>query len=169
MTNPIAEHMPLLARHEGVWDGTYTYFNAENRMVDEHASRLICRIPDNPDPHPYHQTNHYTWADGKKEIRDFPAAFRDGRLWWDNELIQGWAAAVPLDEYNRTMMLYWQRTGDPELYLYEMIQISDCGQNRCRTWHWIRSGMLETRTSIQETLVTRDWAAIDEEMKAQAG
>lgn len=28
----------------------------------------------------YHQTNHYTWADGRTEVRDFPALIRDGRL-----------------------------------------------------------------------------------------
>ena len=157
--------MPLLARHEGVWDGVYTYFNAANEKVDEHASRLLCRMPEDG-PHPYHQTNYYRWADGKTEIRDFPAEFRDNRIWWDNELIQGWAAEVPLDTLNRTMMLYWQRTGDPLLYLYEQIQISDDGQNRCRTWHWIRNGMLETRTAIQERFVTRDWRKIEAEMIA---
>jgi hypothetical protein len=36
--------MPILARHEGVWEGTYTYFNAANEKVDEHASRLLCRF-----------------------------------------------------------------------------------------------------------------------------
>ena len=65
-------------------------------------------------------------------------------------------------------MLYWQRTGDPSLYLYEQIQISDDGLNRCRTWHWIRNGKLETRTAIQETFVTKDWRAIDIEMGNQA-
>ncbi|HQA18772.1 MAG TPA: DUF3598 domain-containing protein, partial [Novosphingobium sp.] len=118
--------MPLLARHEGVWDGVYSYFNARNEKVDEHSSRLICRFPDQG-PFPYHQTNHYTWADGRRESRDFPATYRDGRVWWDNDLIKGWAAEVPLDEYNRTVMLYWQRSGDPSLYLYEQIQISDDG------------------------------------------
>ncbi len=160
-----SERMPLLARHEGVWDGTYSYFNAQNEKIDEHASRLLCRMTGKDDI-PYHQTNHYTWPDGKTEVRDFPATYRDGRIWWDNDLIQGWAAEVPLDEYNRTMMLYWQRTGDPSLYLYEQIQISDDGKNRCRTWHWIRNGMLETRTAIQETFVTKDWRAIDAEMAA---
>ncbi len=58
-------------------------------------------------------------------------------------------------------MLYWQRQGDPSLYLYEMIQLSDDGQSRCRTWHWIRAGQLETRTAIQETLVTRDWRSLE--------
>ena len=50
-----AEAMPLLARHEGVWDGTYSYFNAANEKVDEHASRLLCRITDDPDT-PYRPT-----------------------------------------------------------------------------------------------------------------
>ena len=72
-----------------------------------------------------------------------------------------WAAEVGLDEYSRTVMLYWQRQGDPLLYLYEMIQISDDGQSRCRTWHWIRDGKLETRTAIQEKLVTKDWRSLE--------
>ena len=164
----LREDMPLLARHEGVWDGTYTYFNARNEKVDEHASRLLCRLPEDGDI-PYHQTNYYRWPDGKIEIRDFPAEHRDGRIWWDNELIQGWAAEVPLDDLNRTMMLYWQRTGDPTLYLYEQIQISDDGKNRCRTWHWIRNGMLETRTAIQESFVTRDWRKVEQDMQSAGG
>ncbi len=163
----IREHMPLLARHEGVWDGTYTYYNVKGEKVDEHSSRLFCRFPDDG-AFPYHQTNHYTWADGKTEVRDFPAEYRDKRVWWNNDLIIGWAAEVGLDDKNRTVMLYWQRTGDPSLYLYEMIQIADDGQTRCRTWHWIRNGQLETRTAIQERLVTTDWRAIDAEMGASA-
>lgn len=155
------EEMPLLARHEGVWDGVYNYFNDKEELIDQHSSRLFCRILDDDAEFPYHQTNHYSWADGRTEIRDFPARYRDGRIWWDNDLIKGWAAPVALDEYGRTMMLYWQRTGDPSLYLYEMIQISDNGQNRCRTWHWIRNGKLETRTAIQERFVTRDWRSLE--------
>ncbi|WP_430443791.1 DUF3598 domain-containing protein [Sphingorhabdus contaminans] len=155
------EEMPLLARHEGVWDGVYSYFNDKDELIDQHSSRLFCRILDDDAEFPYHQTNHYSWADGRTEIRDFPACYRDGRIWWDNDLIKGWAAPVALDERGRTMMLYWQRTGDPSLYLYEMIQISDNGQNRCRTWHWIRNGKLETRTAIQERVVTRDWRSLE--------
>jgi len=163
----IRDDMPLLARHEGVWDGVYTYYNAAGAQVDAHKSRLLCRLPDSG--HPYHQTNFYTWDNGRTEIRDFPAAYHDGRIWWDNDLIKGWAAEVGLDQNRRTMMLYWQRQGDPELYLYEMIQLADDGQSRCRTWHWIRSGQLETRTAIQERLVTRDWRGVEKEMEAKAG
>jgi hypothetical protein len=136
-------------------------------QVDQHRSRLLCRFRDDGD-FPYHQTNHYMWEDGRKEVRDFPATYANGRVWWDTELIKGWAAEVGLDDKHRTVMLYWQRQGDPELYLYEMIQISDDGQKRCRTWHWIRNGQLETRTAIQETLVIRDWARVEREMEEKA-
>lgn len=159
----IRDDMPLLARHEGVWDGTYRYYDAEGRLVDEHASRLLCRFPDQG--HPYHQTNFYTWADGRREVRDFPAEYRDRRVWWDNDLIRGWAAELDLDQNHRTVVLHWERTGDPTLYLYEMIQLADDGQTRCRTWHWIRNGRLETRTAIEERLVTRDWRAVEREMQ----
>jgi hypothetical protein len=163
----IREDMPLLARHEGVWEGTYLYYNAAGEKVDEHASLLLCRMPGTGD-HPYHQTNHYTWSDGRKDIRDFPAAYRDRRIWWDNDLIVGSAWEVGEDDKGRSVMLYWQRQGDPSLYLYEMIQLADDGQTRCRTWHWIRDGRLETRTAIEERLVTRDWRAYEAEMGADA-
>ena len=155
----IREDMPLLARHEGVWDGSYRYYDAAGTLIDEHASRLFCRFLEAGAP--YHQTNYYTWPDGRTETREFPAAYRDKRIWWDNELIVGWAAEVGLDAMSRTMMLYWQRTGDPSLYLYEMIQLADDGRSRCRTWHWIRNGRLETRTAIEEIFVTKDWRSLD--------
>ena len=58
----------------------------------------------------------------------------DGRLRWDNELINGWAADVHLDAFGRTTMLYWVRKYAPDIYRYEMIHLSDCGQFRSRAW-----------------------------------
>lgn len=152
----IKRAMPLLARNEGVWDGYYRYTDAEGNKIDEHRSRLVCRFPDSG-PHPYHQTNHYTWADGRTEVRDFPADYRDGRIWFDNELIYGWAAEVGLDDHGRTLMLNWTRKGEPDLYLYEMIQMSDCGRYRARIWQWIKAGQIHMRTLIDETRVSDSW------------
>ena len=131
----LRKEMPLLARNEGVWEGWYRYYDARTgKLTDEHRSRLLCRFPVDG-PVPYHQTNYYFWEDGKREVRDFPADYRDGRIWWDNELIKGWAAHMSPDDYNRSTCLNWVRQGEPDLYLYEMIQLSDDGKNRCRTWH----------------------------------
>ena len=149
--------MPILARHEGVWEGYYRYYDAAGNKVDEHKSRLLCRIKKDRE---YHQTNIYRWADGKKETRDFPADVADNRLIFSTE-INGWAAAVALDEFSRTMMLHWTRINEPDLYLYEMIQISDDGQSRARVWQWFKSGRLFQRTLIDEVRVSTDWAAFD--------
>ena len=155
MSNPLKEQMPTLARHEGVWEGTYRHYDADGNKVDEHHSKLVCRFPE--EGHPYHQTNYYTWDDGKTETRDFPATVEDGRLHWDNELIQGWAADVQLDDFGRSTMLNWTRTGEPDLYLYEMIQISDDGQKRARVWQWFKNDQLISRTLVDERKVSDDW------------
>jgi len=77
MTTPktsseLKELMPVLARHEGVWEGIYRHYDKDGNKTDEHKSRLICRFPTDG-PHLYHQTNYYTWDDGRTETRDFPA------------------------------------------------------------------------------------------------
>ncbi|MEM7283380.1 MAG: hypothetical protein AAF438_17315, partial [Pseudomonadota bacterium] len=117
----IKEAFPLLARNEGVWEGYYRYYNIDGEKIDEHKSRLLCRIPE---PDTYHQTNLYRWADGKKDTRDFPSKVEGKKLVFYTD-IEGWAAAVDLDEHNRTMMLSWVRKNEPGLYLYEMIQVND--------------------------------------------
>lgn len=149
--------LPVLARHEGVWEGTYQYFDPAGIKFDEHRSRLICRFPATG-PYPYHQTNYYFWDDGRREVRDFPARLENGRLRWDNPLIDGWAADISLDEFSRTSMLYWIRKDTPNIYLYEMIQLSDCGQYRARVWQRFQDGQLIGRTLINEHKVSDDWA-----------
>jgi hypothetical protein len=155
-SNPLKKMMPVLARHEGIWEGIYRHYDADGNKIDEHHARLICRMPDTGDVL-YHQTNTYTWADGRIESRDFPAEVRDGRLWWDNDLINGWAADMDLDMDGRTTVLSWKRPYDPSLYLYEMIQISDDGKNRARTWHWFKDDKLFQRTLVDEHKVSDSW------------
>lgn len=153
----IGKAMPLLLRHEGVWEGWYRYYDAKTGVqVDAHRSRLLCRLPDDG-PFPYHQTNYYFWNDGRTDTRDFAAAYRDGRIWWDNELIAGWCSTLRPDDTNRSMCLYWVRKGESNLELYEMIQLSDDGKNRARTWQWFDKGVCVQRTLIDERFVTRDW------------
>ena len=156
------QQFPLLARHEGVWDGVYRYYNAAGDKIDEHTSRLICRFPEPGEIAgvDYDQTNHYAWADGRKEVRGFPAVGAGDRIKFVSDLIDGWAADVGLDSAARTTMLHWVRKGEPGVYLYEMIQISDCGQYRSRVWHWFKDGRLFQRTLIDEQKVTSHWRAI---------
>lgn len=144
----IREAMPVLARHEGEWVGTYIHVDADNREEDRHASHLTCSFPADG-PHAYYQVNVYTWPDGRREEIHFPATYRDGRIWWDTDRITG--SAWEIDA--RTVMLMWVRKDEPDAYLYEMIQISADGQNRGRTWHWFVGDKLVKRTCITEQRV----------------
>lgn len=153
--------MPLLARHEGIWDGMYRYYGPTGDKFDEHTSRLICRFPDDGE-FPYVQTNYYRWPDGRVEDRGFPASYKFGRVEFHSDLIEGWAAEVAQDDFRRTVMLYWQRRGEPDLLLYEMIQLSDCGQFRSRVWHWFKHGRIVQRTLIDEERVSHDWRSVSE-------
>ena len=152
----IKQAMPLLARNEVVWEGWYRYYDtATGKLTDQHRSRLICRLGD--DVADYHQTNYYYWEDGRLEVREFPAWYENGRIHWDNDLIKGWAAAMQPDDYNRSTCLNWTRTNEPGLYLYEMIQLTDDGKNRARTWQWFKDGKCFQRTLIDEVFITPDW------------
>ncbi|RMG55503.1 MAG: DUF3598 family protein [Acidobacteria bacterium] len=145
----IREQMPVLARHEGDWVGTYIYVDAEGRIIDKHASHLTCQFTED-DATPYYQINRYTWDDGRKEEHHFPATVEDGKLLFDTERIKGYAWEVD----DKTIVLTWSYKNEPNKYLYEMIQISPCGNHRARTWHWFdENGELYKRTLIKEERV----------------
>lgn len=143
----IRDHMPLLARHEGDWEGTYIHVDAEGAEVDRHASHLTCTITSDGD---YHQVNRYRWADGRTEEWPFPAAYRDGAIHFDTERMVGRAWEVD----GRTVVLTWSYRADPDNYLYEMIQLSADGMDRCRTWHWFDGDELVKRTLIKERRIS---------------
>lgn len=169
MTNPMPmdvmkwaefrRRLPLLVHSEGVWEGWYRYYDAATgALTDQHRSRLFCRLMTDADaPFPYHQTNYYFWEDGRHELREFPAWYHDGRVWWDNDLISGWASQMSPDDNCRSTVLNWTRKGEPDLFLYEMIQHSDDGVHRARTWQWFRKGVCFQRTLIDEKRVSHDW------------
>ena len=122
--------------------------------VDEHRSEVICRFPEDGE-YAYHQTSRFMWADGRIEVREFPTRLQGDRLILSG-IIEGWAAEVSLDEHQRTVMLYWRRQEHSELYLYEMIQISDCSRYRNRVWQWFTDeGRLARRTLIDEHKVSQ--------------
>jgi len=141
----LRREMPVLARHEGDWEGEYLHLNTAGKVLDRHGSHLSCMFPFEGQ-YAYYQINRYRWDDGKREELHFPAVFRDGRIWWDTSRIAG--SGWEVDE--NSVMLKWSRKDVPNSYLYEMIQLSRDGQSRYRTWHWFQNGELFQRTIINE-------------------
>ncbi|MBI3422194.1 MAG: DUF3598 domain-containing protein [Acidobacteria bacterium] len=144
----IRTEMPLLARHAGDWKGEYIYLDNAGNVLDRHASHLTSVFPEDGSAD-YHQTNRYTWTDGRTEIHQFPGTYRDGKLYLESERISGYTWEVD----DKTIILTWVYKAAPENYLYEMIQLSPCGKHRARTWHWFEHGEIVKRTIIKEQRV----------------
>ncbi len=141
----IRTEMPLLARHEGDWLGTYILIDIRGNIIDQHKSHLTCQFPEDGS-HDYYQINRYIWDDDKKEEIHFPGTYKDQKLWFDMERIKGYAWEIdPM-----TIILTWTYKIIPDQYLYEMIQLSPCGNYRSRTWHWFKNNKVYQRTLIQE-------------------
>jgi hypothetical protein len=41
-----------------------------------------------------------------------------------------------------------------------MIQISDCGKKRARTWHWFKNDELFSRTLVDERKISDSWEGL---------
>jgi hypothetical protein len=148
VTNPIFKTMASLLRHDGIWAGTYHLVDREGKTLDRHRSRIEVGFP-KTGPHHYTQKNHFQWDDGRESRGEYPGVCRDGVLYWDNPLIRGQAWAV--DELS--LVLTWRRHDTPDAYLYEIIVINENNDQRSRTWHWFRDGVIYQRTLIDETRV----------------
>ena len=145
----IREEMPLLARHEGEWHGTYTFVDRDGNIIDRHRSAITCAFPKSGE-FPYFQINHYTWDDGREEHIEFPATYRDRNIWFDTERIKGHCWEVD----DRVIVLTWVYQKDPSVSLYELIHLDASGTNRSRTWQWMKDGVCFQRTLIDEKKIS---------------
>ena len=141
----IREEMPVLTRHEGDWVGTYILVDTKGNILDKHDSHLTCQFPEDGS-YSYYQINRYKWSDGKQEEHQFPGNYRDKKIWFDTERIEGKAWEVD----DATIILWFSYKTMPEMYLYEMINLSPCNNYRSRTWHWFKNHQLFQRTLVQE-------------------
>ena len=143
----IKQEMPLLARHEGIWIGTYRFVTPQLALLDEYNFRIHVSFPDDGKGGiTYRQESYYTWPDGREQELMFEAEYDgngqvtfagqiSGRMW-------------ELDE--RTIYLNFWFEDQPEIDVCEMIQLAENNNDRARTWHWFKGGKLFQLTLVDE-------------------
>ncbi len=137
---------PGFLRHAGIWEGTYTLIDAKTgEVLDHHKARLTCKTNGIDQ---YHQQNHYTWDDGKEEIKEFPGTFEEGWLKFDNERLTGESCEV--DE--NTIYLTWKYKDQPNSSFSEIITL-ESDTHRARTWQHFENGEFVKLTVIDERKV----------------
>ena len=69
---------------------------------------------------------------------------------------------IAVTSTDRTIMVGWVRTGEPDFRFYELITVAADGDAKNRTWHWYRKGRLFQRTLINEVRISHDWEQFDD-------
>jgi hypothetical protein len=80
MPNPVVEHIPLLAAHEGIWEGQYTHIAPDRTVQEQILFRILVEFPADGAA-AYRQTSHYWWADGRTQELMYEGRYRDHALW----------------------------------------------------------------------------------------
>jgi hypothetical protein len=145
MPNRLRDLMPNFARHEGNWIGTYTHITPAGDLVDTYEVRIFSEFPTEGGCD-FRLNTHNIWADGRESRASFDTVYRDGRLWFDSDILVG--SMWEVDDF--TLYLRFGYRDDPAIEVCEMIQISKDGRNRARTWHWFRDEKLFQVTLTNE-------------------
>jgi hypothetical protein len=164
MSSKLAQVMPVMARHEGVWEGMFRRLNPEGQILEAFKAQITVRyFPDERWPEVYHQTNRYFLPDGKITQYDTMGGFKDGKLVFESARVIGWSLDDPTDIYKRNALMFMDYVQEPGLHVYEIMQISDCNRYRTRMAQFLKDGRTFQRTLIDEERLTTDWAAVDRE------
>lgn len=165
MSIRFAKMMPITARHVGIWDGVFVRVGEDGEVSARFRSQVVFRLLDDSSwPNIYRQTNTYFAADGSiTQSFDTEGWFEGDRIRYGSDRVRGWAADDPFDEYGANALLFMELLYRENEHVYEMAQISGCGQYRTRTVQFLKNGRTTQRTLIDERLRTTDWQTFDAE------
>lgn len=146
----IKQNMPVLARHEGIWEGTYRFITPHLQVVDQYDFHIEVSFPDDTrGGTTYRQLSKYTWPDGRTGAIDFEAEYQDGAVVFDTDMISGRMWEID----DNTLYLTFGFPDQPGVCVCEMIQLADNNADRARTWHWFKDGKLYQLTLVDECRV----------------
>ncbi len=159
----LAALQPVMFRHAGVWSGQFRRLGPDGQIEAQFRSEVIFRVLDDALwPNIYRQTNTYFGDDGAVvQSFDTEGWYDTDRIRYASDRVRGWAADDPLDEHAANTLLFMEILYRPGETVYEMAQISACGDHRTRTVQFLKDGRTMQRTLIDESRLTSDWAAFD--------
>ncbi|MFM7265079.1 MAG: CpcT/CpeT family chromophore lyase [Cyanobium sp.] len=156
--------MALIAQ-QGVWQGTFRRYDGNGSCCDSFASTIVVRLEERSGQVRYHQSNHYRWPDGAEQAFDSEGEICDGRIWFHNGQLEGWAMELPEpgaagDGSSAAVLRMWSQKQEGAQQV-ELIQLSSDGRRRHRLFQSVCAGEVVRRTVIDEEKVSDDWRAWD--------
>lgn len=146
----IKTNMPLLARHGGMWAGTYRFITPQMKLLDQYDFRIRASFPDDGKGGvTYRQESFYTWPDGRTRELMFEGAYSDGAVRFEGRIA---GAMTELDD--RTLNLHFRFADQPGVDVLEAIHLAKNNNDRARTWHWFKDEKLFQLTLVDERRIT---------------
>jgi hypothetical protein len=146
--------MPLTARMEGVWEGTFRRYDAAGALQDTLPSRIIIRFLPDGSPNDYAQTN-ILRPPGRPEQRIESVGRWDvDRLRFSNARLEGWAQDVAADPAGLTSVFHMTYKDGSRMIVSEVVSLAPDGRRRSRATQYMVDGQIIRRTLIDETKVS---------------
>jgi hypothetical protein len=134
----MAALIPVVARHQGTWEGTYRSLTPQLQLIDAWTFRIVVSLGQSA-ADAYRQHTTYRWPNGKTSETSFTAALVDGHLTWADARIKGTMHLLGPE----AMLAEMQFTADPDGVIMEMARIAADGAARSRVGMVSRRGVLE--------------------------
>jgi hypothetical protein len=149
--------LPVLARHQGVWDGEYRKQTPAGDLIERHWVRCKVEVP--PEGKiGFVLTTRYWYPDGRITNQQFIGDYAGNRsLAFDDGRISGWLREID----DETVVMRFGFIAMPALHVVEAIQIDASGDNRARSWHWFEAGRQTAVTLTDEWRISRDPAQFE--------
>lgn len=142
----IKARMPLLARNEGTWGGTYRFITPQMKPLDQYDFRINVKFPDDGKGGlTYRQESFYTWPDGRKRELAFEGVYNGNTVVFAGRIS---GSITEIDD--RTMHVHFWFDDQPGVDVVEAIQLAANNKDRARTWHWFKEGKLFQLTLVDE-------------------
>ena len=145
---------PAFASNFGVWEGEAKHFSLQGEITTSYSTRLEIGARGNK----YSQRNIYTWADGRKVVKDLPGHFDEStrKLSYVSEKFTGDCIVVNEDTY--------LIKGESDITvgsMCEIVRMSSDRKTRCRTVQLFKDGKPWMIVNVVEQKVSNEDAFIE--------
>lgn len=151
---------PHIAKQAGVWRGTFRRVESDGRLVEEFPAEIIMRVVPRDGQLRYHQTNVYRPASKPVEALENYGEIRDGKIHFGNARLDAWKMDVPGDTTGRSAVLLMEYKDGSDMYMHQIVSLSDDGRYRSRTAQYLVKGKIVRRTLIDEEKSDRRLARV---------
>ena len=151
----LRRRMPLTAKMEGVWEGTFRRIGPKGEIIEALPSRITVQLLPDGEAYDYRQINVLNPGSDEEQRIESYGKWDVDRLRFFNGRLEGWAKAVAADEAGQTAVFLMEFKDGSGLTVSEVVSFRPGNPDtRMRATQYMRDGRIVRRTLIDETRVS---------------